>query len=78
MIFKRIKQKYFYEGVIRKLVNVIPKEGNLGILIIEGQLFYLQLLIKLSQIRLQPMLRNMISLEQTTFLPLRFIVDDIF
>jgi hypothetical protein len=81
MVKKNIEEKKLYEGVTKGLICLIPKEGNakdfnywrpITLLTVSYKIF-----AKALQIRLQPMLRDVISPEQTAFLPLRFILDNI-
>lgn len=66
-----------HEGVTKGLIKFIPKEENtkdlnnwrsITILTASYKIF-----AKTLQLRLQPILINVISLEQTTFIPLCFI-----
>jgi hypothetical protein len=81
MVKKNIEEKKLHEGVTKGLICLIPKEGDakdlnywrpITLLTVSYKIF-----AKALQLKLQPMLRYVISLEQTTFLPLRFILDNI-
>ena len=70
-----------HKGVTKGLISLISKEGDskdlnywrpITLLMASYKVF-----AKTLQLRLQPILRNAISPEQTTFLPLLFIQDNI-
>lgn len=81
MIINGIEEVIFHKGVTKRLISLIPKDNDLK------NLSYLQPITlfttiyktfaKTLQLRLQMMLNDVISLEQMTFLPLRFILDNI-
>ena len=81
MILRGIENGNFHEGVTKGLISLIPKEEDVRDLnnwrpITLLPVIY-KIFAKLLQIRLQPMLRDVISPEQTAFLPFRFILDNI-
>ena len=81
MVQKSIKEGAFQEGVTKGLISLIPKEGDLRDLNHWRPITLLtssyKVFAKALQLRLQPMLRDVISPEQIIFLPLRFILDNI-
>lgn len=81
MVLKSIDEGAFPEGITGGLISLIPKEGDskdlnywrsITLLMANYKIF-----AKILQLRLQPLLRDVISPEQTAFLPLRFILDNI-
>ena len=81
MILNGMREGKLHEGVTKGLISLISKEGDskdlnywrpITLLPVTYKIF-----AKLLQTRLQPMLRDVISLDQTAFLPLRFILDNI-
>jgi hypothetical protein len=81
MIRKNIKEKQLHLRVTKGLICLMPKEGDVKDLkywrpITLLTVFY-KIFAKTLQTRLQPMLRDVISPEQTVFLPLRFILNNI-
>lgn len=81
MILRGIEEGAFHEGVTRRLINLIPKDGDLKDLNYWRPITLLmagyKVFAKALQLRLQPILRDVISPKQTTFLPLRFILNKI-
>ena len=81
MLRKGFEEGFLHEGVTKGLISLIPKEGDLKDLNYWRPITLLtagyKVLDKTLQLRLQPILRDVISPEQTTFLPLRFILDNI-
>ena len=81
MILRGIENGNFHEGVTKGLISLIPKEGDVRDLNNWRPIILLPVIYKkfakTLQTRLQPMLTDVISPEQTTFLPLRFIMDNI-
>ena len=81
MIIQSMDEEKLHEGVTKGLTSLIPKEGDakdfnywrpITLLTVIYKIF-----AKTLQIRLQPILRDVISPKQTAFLPLRFILDNI-
>ena len=81
MVKMNIEEKKLHEGVTKGLICHISKEGDakdlnywrpITLLTVTYKIF-----AKALQMRLQPMLRDVISPEQTIFLSLRFILDNI-
>lgn len=73
----------FHEGVTKGFISMIPKEGHSkdlnywrSITLLTASYIYIYI-AKTLQLRLQPLLMDVINIEQTTFLPLRFILDKI-
>ena len=81
MIMQSMEEGKLHEGVTKGLISLIPKEGDAKDLNYWRPITLLTVIYKIFaktlQIRLQPMLRDVISPEQTAFLPLRFILDNI-
>ena len=81
MLRKGFDEGKLPEGVTKGLISLIPKEGDLKDLNYWRPITLLtagyKILAKTLQLRLQPILRDVISPEQTAFLPLRFILDNI-
>ena len=81
MLVKGYEDGFLHEGVTRGLISLIPKEGDLKDLNYWRPITLLnnsyKIFAKTLQRRLQPILRDVISPEQTAFLPLRFILDNI-
>ena len=81
MLLRGIENGALHEGVTKGLISLIPKEGDSKDLNYWRPITLLTIIYKIFaktlQLRLQPMLRDVISPEQTTFLPLRFILDNI-
>ena len=81
MLLKGFEEGKLHEGVTRGLISLIPKERDATNLNYWRPLTLLtnsyKILAKTLQLRLQPNLRDVISPEQTAFLPLRFILDNI-
>ena len=81
MITKSIENGTFHEGVTKGLISLIPKEGDAKNLNYWRPITLLTAIYKIYaktlQLRLQPILRDVISPEQTAFLPLRFILDNV-
>ena len=81
MILKGIDDGALNEGITKGLIALIPKEGNKADLNYWRPITLLTAVYKIYaktlQLRLQPILRDVISPEQTAFLPLRFILDNI-
>lgn len=81
MLTKGFEEGRLQEGVTKGLISLIPKEGDLRDLNYWQPITLLtniyKILAKTLQLRLQPILRDVISLEQTAFLQLRFILDNI-
>ena len=81
MVIKGTKEEILHEGVIKGFISLIPKEGDSKDLNYWRSITLLtnnyKFFAKALQLRLQPILRDVISPEQTTFLPLRFILDNI-
>ena len=81
MIAKGIEDRKLHDGMTKGLISLIPNEGDnkdlnywrpITLLPVSYNFF-----AKTLRTRLQPMLGDVISPEQTTFLPLRFILDNI-
>ena len=81
MIVTSIEEEKLHDGITKGLISLIPKEGDnkdlnywrpITLLKVSYKIF-----AKTLQLRLQHMLRDVISPEQTTFLPLRFILNNI-
>ena len=81
MVKRSIKEKHLHERVTKGVICLIPKEGDSKDLNYWRPMTLLTVTYKIIanalQIRLQPMLRDIISPEQTAFLPLRFILNNI-
>ena len=81
MLIRSIEIGELHEGVTKGVICLIPKEGDLKDLNHWRPITLLPVIYKIFaktlQLRLQPMLRDVISPEQTAFLPLRFILDNI-
>ena len=81
MLIKGLEEGIFQEGVTRMLISLISKEKDSKDLNYWRPITLLtnsyKIFAKALELRFQPILRNVISLEQTTFLPLRFILDNI-
>lgn len=81
MIQKSIAQGAFHEEAIKGVLSLIPKEGDGGNLNNQSLITLLttiyKLFAKMLQRRLQPVLSDIISPKQMTFLSLRFILDSI-
>jgi exonuclease III len=75
MILKSIEERTLHEGVTKGLISLIPKEGDSKDLNYWRPITLLtasyKIYAKTLQRRLQPILRDTISPEQTAFLPLR-------
>lgn len=73
MIRKGMEKGVLHEGVTKGLISLIPKEGDSKDLNYWRPITLLtvsyKVLAKTLQLRLQPILRDVISLEQTAFLP---------
>ena len=81
MVKKNIEEKKLHKEVTKGLIFLIPKEGDakdlnywrpIALFTVTYNFF-----AKALQIRLQPMLRDIISPDKTAFLSLRFILDNI-
>lgn len=81
MLLKGFEKRALHEGVTRGLISLIPKERNFKDLNYWRSITLLtnsyKIFAKTLQLRLQPILRDVISPEQITFFPLRFILDNI-
>ena len=81
MLVRNMERGELHEGVTRGVICLIPKEGDPKDLNHWRPITLLPMIYnffaKTLQLRLQPMLRDVISPEQTAFLPLRFILDNI-
>ena len=81
MIIQSMEEGAFHEGVTKGLISLIPKEGDTKDLHYWRPITLLtasyKIFPKTLQLRLQPILRDTISPEQTAFLPVRFILDNI-
>lgn len=81
MILEGMENKAFNERVTKGLITLIPKEGDPHDLNYWRPITLLTSIYKIYaktlQLRLQPMLSDVISPEQTAFLPLRYILDNI-
>ena len=81
MLLRSIERGVLHEGVTKRIICLIPKEGDSKDLNYWRPITLLTLIYKIFaktlQRRLQPMLRDVISQEQIIFLPLRFILDNI-
>jgi hypothetical protein len=82
MIFQRFEGGgMLHEGISKKLISLIPKKGDKANLNYWRPITLLTVVYKIFaktlQLRLQPILKDIISPEQTIFLPLRFILDNI-
>ena len=80
MIVTSIEEGKLHDGITKGLISLIPKEGDnkdlnywrpTALLTVSYKIF-----AKTLQLRLQPMLRDVVSPEQTIFLPLRLILDN--
>ena len=82
LIIKGIKEGAFDEGITKRLITLIPKKGDKADLNYWRPITLLTATYKIHtktlQLKLQPILRDVISPEQTAFLLLRFILDNIF
>lgn len=81
MILRRITKSILHDGMTKGIIGLIPKEGytkdlNLWRPIIKVTTAH-KIFAETLQLRLQCMLKDIISSEQTAFLPLRFILDNI-
>ena len=81
MIITSIEEGKLHDGITKGVISLIPKEGDnkdlnywrpIILLTVSYKIF-----AKILQLRLQPMFRDVISPEQTAFLPLGFILDNI-
>ena len=81
MILRGIGKGILHKGMTKGIISLIPKEGDskdfnfwrpITLLTTAYKIF-----AKALQLRLQPVLKDIISPEQTAFLPLRFILDNI-
>ena len=81
MILNDIRDEKLHEGVTKCLICPIPKEGDSKDLNYWRPITLLPVtytfFAKVLQTRLQPILRDVISPEQTIFLPLMFIIYNI-
>ena len=81
MILSSTEKGELHVGVTKGIICLIPKEGNPKDLNHWRPITLLPVIYKIFaktlQLRLQPMLRDVISPEQTAFLLLRFILDNI-
>lgn len=81
MILRGIEKGILHEWMTKGLISLIPKKGNAKDLNHWRPITLLttayKIFAKTLQLRLQPVLREIISPEQTIFLPLRFIPDKI-
>lgn len=81
MLCKGMENGALPEGITKGLISLISKEGNSKDLNYWGPITLLtasyKVFAKTLQLRLQPILRDVISPEQTTFLLLQFILDNI-
>lgn len=81
MILEGTNKRELHEGVTKGLLVLIPKEGDANDLNHWRPIILLTSIYKIYaktlQLRLQPMLSDVISPEQTIFLPFRFILDNI-
>lgn len=81
MLLRGMEDGALHEGFTKGLISLIPKERDFK------DLNYWKLITLLTsnykifaralQLRLQPIVRDLISPEKTAFLPLRFILDNI-
>ena len=81
MVIQSMENGAFHEGITKELISLIPKEGDTKDLHywrpITLFMASYKIFAKTLQLRLQPILRDAISPEQTAFLPLIFILDNI-
>ena len=81
MLCKGFDEEKQSEGITKGFISFIPNEGDLKDLNYWRPITLLtagyKVLAKTLQLKLQPILRDVISPEQTTFLPFRFILDNI-
>ena len=81
MFLQGFEEGTFHEGITKGLISLIPKEGDKTDLNYWRPITLLtaayKIFAKTLQLRLQPILKDIISPEQTVFLPLRFILDNI-
>lgn len=81
MLCNRFDEGFPYCEITKGLINLIPKEGDLKYLKYWRPIILLaasyKMFAKTLQLRLQRIIRDVINPEQTTFLPLRFILDNI-
>lgn len=80
MIQKNITLGAFHEGITKGIISLLPKEGDRGNLNNQRPITLLTAIFKVFaktlQRRLQPVLCDIVSPEQTAFLPMRFILDN--
>ena len=81
MLLRSMERGVLHEGITKGVISLIPKEGDGKDLNYWRPITLLTVIYKIFaktlQLRLQPILRDVISPEQTAFLPLRFILDNI-
>ena len=81
IILMVVEKRILHEGMTKGLISLVSKEGNAKDLNHWRPIILLttayKIFAKALQLRLQSVLRDIISPEQTIFLPLRFILDNI-
>ena len=81
MILRGIESGAFHEGITKGIISLVPKEGDTNDLNYWRPIILLTVIYKIFaktlQLRLQSILRDVISPEQNVFLPFRFILDNI-
>jgi hypothetical protein len=81
MILQGFEEGTLHEGITKGLISFIPKEGDKADLNYWRPITLLtaayKIFAKTLQLRLQLILKDIISPEQTIFVPLRFIIDNI-
>jgi hypothetical protein len=81
MIIQGFEDETLHEGITKGLISLIPKEGDKAYLNYWRPITLFtaayKIFAKSLQLRLKPIIKDIISPEQTAFLPLRFILDNI-
>lgn len=81
MITKAIEKWKFHQTITKGVVSLIPKDKDLKNLNFWRPITLLRVMYKIfaknMQLRLQPTLMEVNSLDQSTFLPLQYILNNI-
>jgi len=81
MIIQGFEDETLHESIAKGLISLIPKKGDKADLNYWRPIILLmaayKIFAKTLQLRLKPILNDIINPEQTVFLPLRFILDNI-
>lgn len=81
MILQALEKGEFHEGMTKGVIGLIPKDGDLLDLDHWRPITLLTMMYKIfakaMQMRLQPQLMEVISLDQSAFIPFRYILNNI-